>query len=80
MNFSQQRSRWDIWGGLSAPALAGALNLGIRASVGQKRYARALRIDEKRRVMARWDRLLARAIDERPEPGKVILIRTAGGG
>ena len=71
---------WLSEAGADDGALDRHFNHGIGASVGQKHYDRSQRIDEKRGVMAQWDRLLARAIGEGPEPGKVVPIRAAGGG
>ncbi len=62
-------------------------NHGFGNSVGQKHYDRAQHLEEKRAVMARWDRLLALALGETPAPmpdetsaeqiGKVIPLRAA---
>jgi len=45
-------------------ALDRHFNHGLGVNVGVKHYDRAQRLEEKRALMARWDRLLARALGE----------------
>jgi len=64
--------------GMDEGALDRHFNHGLGLNVGVRHYDRAQRLEEKRGVMGRWDRLLANATGEGPEPGKVVEFKRVG--